>query len=170
MKLQLKSNSLLAFHDAFIVVAILHLIQARNKLVESFTINDQTCYALSRIRYDICRAEIIAKETRKCEISVISRHDLRKSDYRSFFLPLQSFLSEEVAFAERSDEFLLERVVRSNRHFDLSLRDDEKCVASCTLTNDVIALLIVAFFQHIGDLDERIIWKIFKDGNTGKEN
>lgn len=72
-------------------------------------------------------------------------------------LPLQRFLSEEVTFAERSDEFLLERVVRSYCHFDLALGDYEKSISARALPDDVVALLIVALLEHVGNLDERII-------------
>lgn len=82
-------------------------------------------------------------------------------------LPLQCFFSKEVTFAQSPDELFFKLILRSDRNFHLTFRDDEESVATSTLTNDVIAFLVVAFFQHIGNLDERIFFKIFEDGNAG---
>lgn len=86
----------------------------------------------------------------------------------SLNLPLQRLFTEEVSFAQSPDELFLERILRPNRHFDLTLRDDEESVTASTLTNDIIAFLVVAFFQHVGNLDERIFGKIFEDGNAAE--
>lgn len=82
-------------------------------------------------------------------------------------LPLQRFFSEEVAFAQSSDELFFKLILRPDRNFHLTLRNDEESVATSALADDIIAFLVVAFFQHIGNLDERIVFKIFEDGNAG---
>lgn len=79
---------------------------------------------------------------------------------------MQSFFTEEVAFAQRSNELFLERILRSDSDPNLTLRDDEESVASGSLTNDVVALLIIALLKHVRNLDERVFGKIFKDGNA----
>lgn len=83
-----------------------------------------------------------------------------------FGLPLQSLFSKEVSLAQRPNKVLLELILRPDRDADLPLRDDEECVAASTLADDVVAFLIVALLQHIGNLDERVFGKIFEDGNA----
>jgi hypothetical protein len=84
-------------------------------------------------------------------------------------LPLQRLFPKEVTFAQSPNEFLLERVLRPNRHFDLTLRDDEESVTASALADDVIAFLVVAFLEHVRYFDERIFGKIFEDGNAAEE-
>jgi hypothetical protein len=85
---------------------------------------------------------------------------------------LECLLAEEVAFAQRANELLLERVLRTNRDPNLTLRDDKESVAACALPDDVVAFLVVALLEHVGYLDERIFGKVFEDGNAvrGKKN
>lgn len=50
----------------------------------------------------------------------------------------------------------------------MTLRDDEEGVAARALADDVVALLIIAFLEHVGYLNERVFGKIFEDWNAGR--
>lgn len=71
-------------------------------------------------------------------------------------LPMQCFLAEKVAFTENPNEFLLLGVWLSNCHAHLTLWNDEECVATSTLPNNVVALLVECFLQYVRDFNQRV--------------
>lgn len=77
-------------------------------------------------------------------------------------LPLQRLFSEEISFAECSNKVFLTSF-RTNGDLYLALGDDEECVASSTLSDDIIALLVVALFQHIGYFAQSVFGEVFED-------
>lgn len=81
---------------------------------------------------------------------------------------MQCFLSEEVALAKGADELFLLGVRLSDRHAHLTLGDDEEGVATCPLTDDVVALLVVALFQHVGNLAQGVLREVFEDRNAAR--
>lgn len=71
-------------------------------------------------------------------------------------LPLQSFLSKEIAFRENPNEFLLLSVWLLNCDSDLTFGYYEEGIATGSLAYYIVTLLIMSFFQYIGYFDESV--------------
>lgn len=148
-------NIPLALQWAFIIVFVADFIQVGNQLFECFTINDQTCYTVFGIAYNVGRTQVITVNIQlnwwdefiiffrfgggKRTISFKSLEIIRLSVINHWvngeYVPLQCFLAKEVAFAQHTNEFLLLWVWQANRNTNSTFWYDEECVATSTLSN-----------------------------------
>lgn len=51
----------------------------------------------------------------------------------------------------------------------LSFRYDEERVTSRTLSNNIVSILVMSLFQHIGDFNQRIFGEVLEDRYTVKK-
>lgn len=83
-------------------------------------------------------------------------------------LPLKCLFTKEIAFGQHTYKSFLEGILRANGDLNLALRNDEERVTSRALTNDVVALTVVALFQDIRDFNKCIFRQVFEYWNTAK--
>lgn len=76
---------------------------------------------------------------------------------------MQCLFTKKVTLAQHANEFLVFRVRLTNRHANLTLRNNEERVTASALSHNVITLLIEGLFQHIGNLDQRVFGQFFED-------
>lgn len=82
---------------------------------------------------------------------------------------MQCLLAEKVALAQSADELFLVGGVLADGDAHLPLRDDEERVAAGALPDDVVALLVVALLQDVGNLAQRVLRQVLEDGNAVKQ-
>lgn len=82
---------------------------------------------------------------------------------------MQSFFTKKVSFDQRSNIFFFIRILFLDGDLDPSFTDDEECVTSVALSDDVVSVCVVAFFQDVRYFDQRFFWQGFEYRNTKNE-
>lgn len=79
---------------------------------------------------------------------------------------MQSFLAKKISFDQRSNVFFFIRILLFDGDFDSSFTDNEERVTAIALSDDVVSICVIAFFQNIRYFDQSFFWQGFEYRNA----